>query len=69
MALELFKPFVIRRLIDQELAHNIRSATRMIEANESAVWDALDEVIKGKYVLLNRAPTLHRLSIQAFQPV
>lgn len=69
MALELFKPFVIGRLIDQELAHNIRSATRMIEANESTVWDALDEVIKGKYVLLNRAPSLHRLSIQAFQPV
>ena len=69
MALELFKPFVIGRLIDQELAHNIRSATRMIESNESAVWDALDEVIKGKYVLLNRAPSLHRLSIQAFQPV
>jgi len=69
MALELFKPFVIGRLINQELAHNIRSATRMIEANESAVWDALDEVIKGKYVLLNRAPSLHRLSIQAFQPV
>ncbi|HSX18036.1 MAG TPA: DNA-directed RNA polymerase subunit beta' [Candidatus Saccharimonadales bacterium] len=69
MALELFKPFVIGRLIDQELAHNIRSATRMIETNESAVWDALDEVIKDKYVLLNRAPSLHRLSIQAFQPV
>ncbi|MDB5161403.1 MAG: DNA-directed polymerase subunit beta [Candidatus Saccharibacteria bacterium] len=69
MALELFKPFVIGRLIDQELAHNIRSATRMIELNEAAVWDALDEVIKGKYVLLNRAPSLHRLSIQAFQPV
>jgi DNA-directed RNA polymerase subunit beta' len=69
MALELFKPFVIGRLIDQELAHNIRSATRMIEASEAAVWDALDEVIKGKYVLLNRAPSLHRLSIQAFQPV
>jgi DNA-directed RNA polymerase subunit beta' len=69
MALELFKPFVIGRLIEQELAHNIRSATRMIEAGEAAVWDALDEVIKGKYVLLNRAPSLHRLSIQAFQPV
>ncbi|MEX2006972.1 MAG: DNA-directed RNA polymerase subunit beta' [Candidatus Saccharimonadales bacterium] len=69
MALELFKPFVIGRLIDQELAHNIRSATRMIELNEAAVWDALDEVIKGKYVLLNRAPSLHRLSVQAFQPV
>lgn len=69
MALELFKPFVIGQLIQQELAHNIRSATRMIESGEVAVWDALDEVIKGKYVLLNRAPSLHRLSIQAFQPV
>ena len=69
MALELFKPFVIGNLIANEHAHNIRSATRMIEAGEVAVWDALDEVIKGKYVLLNRAPSLHRLSIQAFQPV
>lgn len=69
MALELFKPFVIGRLIEQEHAHNIRSATRMIEIGEAVVWDALDEVIKGKYVLLNRAPSLHRLSIQAFQPV
>jgi DNA-directed RNA polymerase subunit beta' len=69
MALELFKPFVIGRLIAQDEAHNIRSATRMIETGETEVWDALDEVIKGKYVLLNRAPSLHRLSIQAFQPV
>jgi DNA-directed RNA polymerase subunit beta' len=69
MALELFKPFVIGYLIANEYAHNIRSATRMIEAGEIAVWDALDQVIKGKYVLLNRAPSLHRLSIQAFQPV
>ncbi len=69
MALELFKPFVIGHLIVNELAHNIRSATRMIETSETEVWDALDEVIKGKYVLLNRAPSLHRLSIQAFQPV
>ena len=69
MALELFKPFVIGHLIANEQAHNIRSATRMIELGETAVWDALDEVIKGKYVLLNRAPSLHRLSIQAFQPV
>ncbi len=69
MALELFKPFVIGQLIQKELAHNIRSATRMIELGETAVWDALDEVIKDKYVLLNRAPSLHRLSIQAFQPV
>ncbi len=69
MALELFKPFVIGHLIVNEHAHNIRSATRMIEMGETEVWDALDEVIKGKYVLLNRAPSLHRLSIQAFQPV
>lgn len=68
MALELFKPFVIGHLIENEHAHNIRSATRMIETGEIEVWDALDEVIKGKYVLLNRAPSLHRLSIQAFQP-
>ncbi len=69
MALELFKPFVIGWLIDKEFAHNIRSATRMIELGETAVWDAVDEVIRGKYVLLNRAPSLHRLSIQAFMPV
>ncbi len=69
MALELFKPFVIGELIAREQAHNIRSATRMIETGETVVWDALDEVIRGKYVLLNRAPSLHRLSIQAFQPV
>ena len=68
MALELFKPFVISCLMANEQAANIRAATRMIDAGENAVWDALDEVIKGKYVLLNRAPSLHRLSIQAFQP-
>lgn len=68
MALELFKPFVMGRLIQQEYAHNIRSATRMIDAGETEVWDALDEVIKDKYVLLNRAPSLHRLSIQTFKP-
>jgi DNA-directed RNA polymerase subunit beta' len=68
MALELFKPFVIANLLAKELAHNIKSATRLIEAGDTAVWDALDEVIKDKYVLLNRAPSLHRLSIQAFQP-
>ena len=68
MALELFKPFVIGNLIANDYAHNIRAATRLIEASDLKVWDALDEVIKGKYVLLNRAPSLHRLSIQAFQP-
>jgi len=68
MALELFKPFVISWLISNEHATNIRAASRLIEAKETIVWDALDEVIKGKYVLLNRAPSLHRLSVQAFQP-
>ena len=68
MALELFKPFVISWLISNDHANNIRSASRLIEAKETVVWDALDEVIKGKYVLLNRAPSLHRLSVQAFQP-
>ena len=69
MALELFKPFVIGELIARDQAHNIRSASRLIEAGDNAVWDALDEVIRGKYVLLNRAPSLHRLSIQAFRPI
>ncbi|MBQ1298448.1 DNA-directed RNA polymerase subunit beta' [Candidatus Saccharibacteria bacterium] len=68
MALELFKPFVISWLISHEHANNIRAASRLIEAKETVVWDALDEVIEGKYVLLNRAPSLHRLSVQAFQP-
>ena len=68
MALELFKPFVISWLIRNEHAHNIRSATRLIESGDALVWDALDVVIDGKYVLLNRAPSLHRLSIQAFMP-
>ena len=68
MALELFKPFVVSWLISHEHANNIRSASRLIEQGETVVWDALDEVIEGKYVLLNRAPSLHRLSVQAFQP-
>ena len=68
MALELFKPFVISWLIGNEYASNIRAASRLIEAKETVVWDALDDVIRGKYVLLNRAPSLHRLSVQAFQP-
>lgn len=69
MALELFKPFVIQRLIKQEIAHNIRGAGKLIEDQGPEVWAALEEVIKGRLVLLNRAPTLHRLGIQAFQPV
>ena len=68
MALELFKPFVISKLMEWEQAHNIHNAQRLIDSGDPVVWDALDEVIQGKYVLLNRAPTLHRLSIQAFQP-
>jgi DNA-directed RNA polymerase subunit beta' len=69
MALELFKPFVISKLIIDGLAHNVKSASRMIERSRNEVWDALDEVIQDKHVLLNRAPTLHRLGIQAFRPV
>lgn len=69
MALELFKPFVIRNLIERDLAHNIRGAGRLIEEEAPVVWEALEEVIQGRYILLNRAPTLHRLGIQAFQPV
>ncbi|MGC8628045.1 MAG: DNA-directed RNA polymerase subunit beta' [Acidimicrobiales bacterium] len=69
MALELFKPFVMKRLVDLELAQNIKSAKRMVERRRAQVWDVLDEVIKEHPVLLNRAPTLHRLGIQAFEPV
>jgi len=69
MALELFKPFVISELIDKEYAFNIRGASKLIEEGVPEVWAILEEVIKDKYVLLNRAPTLHRLGIQAFQPV
>ncbi|NLK00564.1 MAG: DNA-directed RNA polymerase subunit beta', partial [Clostridia bacterium] len=69
MALELFKPFVMKRLVDKGLAHNIKSAKRMVERVKPEVWDVLEEVIKEHPVLLNRAPTLHRLGIQAFEPV
>ncbi len=69
MALELFKPFVMRRLVQLDLAHNIKSARRQVERARSEVYDILEEVIKERPVLLNRAPTLHRLSIQAFEPV
>ncbi len=68
MALELFKPFVMKRLTDLGLAQNIKAAKRMVERQKSAVWDVLEEVIKEHPVLLNRAPTLHRLGIQAFEP-
>lgn len=69
MALILFKPFIIAKLIEDGIVYNVKHAEKFIEGGTKEVWDALDEVIEGKYVLLNRAPTLHRLSIQAFKPV
>ncbi len=69
MALELYRPFVISRLVSQEYAANIKGARRFIERNRPEVWEALEEVIKERPVLLNRAPTLHRLGIQAFEPI
>jgi DNA-directed RNA polymerase subunit beta' len=69
MALELFKPFIISQLIKKEIIHNVRSASRYIEAGHDEVWDILEQTVKEAYVLLNRAPTLHRLGIQAFKPV
>ncbi|HVM90610.1 MAG TPA: DNA-directed RNA polymerase subunit beta' [Verrucomicrobiae bacterium] len=68
MALELFKPFIIAELIKRELVHNIRSANRYIEADHAEVWDILEQIASDAVVLLNRAPTLHRLGIQGFQP-
>ncbi|MDD4412717.1 MAG: DNA-directed RNA polymerase subunit beta' [Patescibacteria group bacterium] len=69
MALELFKPFIISKLIQAEVVHNVRSASRYIEAGHDQVWDILEDIVKKSYVLLNRAPTLHRLGIQAFKPI
>ncbi len=69
MAIELFKPFVISKLIERDIVHNVRSASRFIDSGEDIVWDILEEIIAGAYVLLNRAPTLHRLGIQAFKPI
>ena len=69
MALELFKPFVMHKLVEHSYAHNIKSAKRIVERMKPEVWDVLEEVIKDHPVLLNRAPTLHRLGIQAFEPV
>lgn len=69
MALELFRPFVISKILQAELAFNIRGANKLIEERTPEVWAMLEEVIQGKYVLLNRAPTLHRLGIQAFNPI
>ena len=69
MAVELFKPFVMRELVQRNLAHNIKNAKRMVERLDPAVWDVLEDVIKDHPVMLNRAPTLHRLGIQSFEPV
>ncbi|AEJ38518.1 DNA-directed RNA polymerase, beta' subunit [Sulfobacillus acidophilus TPY] len=69
MALELFKPFVMKKLVNEGYAHNIKSAKRMVERVRPEVWDVLEDVIREHPVLLNRAPTLHRLGIQAFEPV
>ncbi|HEV7702026.1 MAG TPA: DNA-directed RNA polymerase subunit beta' [Candidatus Paceibacterota bacterium] len=69
MALELFRPFVISKILEAELAFNIRGANKLIEEREGIIWAILEDIIEGKYVLLNRAPTLHRLGIQAFNPI
>ena len=69
MALELFKPFIMKELVEQGYAHNIKNAKRMVEKVRPEVWDVLESVIKEHPVMLNRAPTLHRLGIQAFEPV
>jgi len=69
MALELFRPFVISKIIEREMAFNVRGAGKLLEQPTDEIWEILEQVIEGKYVLLNRAPTLHRLSIRAFQPI
>ncbi len=69
MAIELFKPFVMKKLVENNVCHNIKNAKRTVEHGKAVVWDVLEEVIKDHPVMLNRAPTLHRLSIQAFEPV
>ena len=69
MAIELFKPFVMKELAAKGIAHNIKSAKKMVERLQPEVWDVLEEVIKEHPVMLNRAPTLHRLGIQAFEPI
>ncbi|WP_305848855.1 DNA-directed RNA polymerase subunit beta' [Sedimentibacter sp. zth1] len=69
MALELFKPFVMRQLVERGIAHNIKSAKKKVEKVDASVWDVLDDIIKDHTVMLNRAPTLHRLGIQSFEPV
>ena len=68
MAAELFKPFIIRKLIERGIVKTVKSAKKLVDRKEAVVWDILENILKGHPVLLNRAPTLHRLSIQAFQP-
>ena len=68
MAIELFKPHVINGLVEKEIAHNIKAAKKLIDNRDPRVWDIVEEVIKEHPVMLNRAPTLHRLGIQAFEP-
>jgi len=69
MALEIFKPFVIKKILERELAYNVRAASRLIEEETDEVWAILEEAVKDKLVIINRAPTLHRLGIQAFEPI
>ncbi|MFH1451527.1 MAG: DNA-directed RNA polymerase subunit beta' [bacterium] len=69
MALELFKPFVIKKILEKELAYNVRGAARLVEQETDEIWAILEEIVAGKVVMLNRAPTLHRLGIQAFKPI
>ena len=69
MALEIFRPFVIGEILERELAHNVRGAQRLMDTETPVIWEMLEKVIEGKYMLLNRAPTLHRQSIQAFKPI
>ena len=69
MALELFKPFVLKKLVQENHSHNVRQAKKLVERSDSRVWDVLEDIIKEHPVLLNRAPTLHRLGIQAFEPI
>ena len=69
MAIELFKPFVMKELVENGKAHNVKASKKMVERMQTEVWDVLEEVIKEHPVMLNRAPTLHRLGIQAFEPI
>ena len=69
MAAELFKPFVIRKLIERGIVKTVKSAKKLVDRKDPVIWEILENILRGHPVMLNRAPTLHRLSIQAFQPV